>query len=71
MLVSVQTQRGPSPVTVDVQHQDEGIARKVAYRWVYFGDTLMNDQDTEFPVTDQLLDEYTSVIKCVKVIIPT
>ena len=71
MIVVVESTRGPSSVNVEVQCDDERTARKVAYRWVYYGDTIADDEDAEFPVTDDEIDEYTAVISVVATITPS
>ena len=45
MLVAVDTNRGESPVTVEVKTDDEATARLVAYRWVWYGDNTAEVTD--------------------------
>ena len=47
MLVAVDTNRGESPVTVEVKTDDEATARLVAYRWVWYGDNTAEVTDRE------------------------
>jgi hypothetical protein len=57
MLIAVQTNRGPSPIYVEVQTNDEDKARRAAYNLAY-GDA------EESPA----IDDYTSVVRPVATI---
>jgi hypothetical protein len=70
MIVAVETTRGPSPVYVQVETEDERTARRVAFRFVYYGDTMTDDVDAEFTVTDAEIDEYTTAIKIAATVTP-
>jgi hypothetical protein len=70
MLIAVHVTRGPSPIHVDVQTDDEDTARRVAYRWAYYGDTKADDSDSESPVTGGEIEEYTAVVRPVRSLTP-